>query len=82
MEAMATQTVCAKCGGTGWMIVERANVSGAERCDCMAEGRAGRLEDRAQIPPLYEKRIGGELRHSWVGAPHRPSRAEHLCLWL
>jgi len=26
---MATQSICAKCNGTGWIIVERANVSGA-----------------------------------------------------
>lgn len=50
---MPTETVCEKCGGTGWIIVERANVSGAEPCDCRALGRAERLEDRAQIPPLY-----------------------------
>ena len=50
---MTTETVCAQCGGTGWIIVERANVSGAEPCPCRMEGRAGRLEERAQIPPLY-----------------------------
>jgi DNA replication protein DnaC len=50
---MTTESVCPKCGGTGWIIVERANVSGAEPCDCRAQGRAERLEDRAQIPPLY-----------------------------
>src|ERR1035437_811282 len=50
---MTTESVCAKCGGPGWIIVERANVSGAEACDCRAQGRAGRLEDRAQIPPLF-----------------------------
>src|SRR5512133_3710895 len=53
MEAMATTTVCAKCGGTGWIIVEHASVSGAEPCDCRFQGRAERLEERAQIPPLY-----------------------------
>jgi DNA replication protein DnaC len=52
---MATQPVCAKCGGTGWIIVERANVSGAEACDCRSAGRAERIEDRAQIPPLYSR---------------------------
>src|ERR1039458_1664160 len=52
---MTTDSVCAKCGGTGWIIVERANVSGAEPCDCRAQGRAERLEDRAQIPPLYRQ---------------------------
>src|SRR5215471_2189288 len=51
---MATQPVCAKCGGTGWIIVERANVSGAEACECRSAGRAERVEERAQIPPLYQ----------------------------
>jgi DNA replication protein DnaC len=50
---MSTQSVCEKCGGTGWIIVERASVSGAERCACLSEGRAERLEERSQIPPLY-----------------------------
>jgi DNA replication protein DnaC len=50
---MPTETVCEKCGGTGWIIVERASVSGAEACGCRAQGRSERLEDRAQIPPLY-----------------------------
>lgn len=53
MEAMGTQPVCPKCGGSGWIIVERAQVSGAEPCDCRAEGRTTRLEEQAQIPPLY-----------------------------
>jgi DNA replication protein DnaC len=48
-----TGEACPKCGGIGWIIVERANVSGAEPCACRSEGRAERLEDRAQIPPLY-----------------------------
>jgi len=50
---MATEPVCSKCGGTGWVILERANVSGAEACDCRFVGRTARMEDRAQIPPLY-----------------------------
>jgi DNA replication protein DnaC len=50
---MAPQPVCPKCGGSGWIIVERAHVSGAEPCECRAQGRAERLEERAQIPPLY-----------------------------
>lgn len=53
MEAMATDPICPKCGGTGFIIVESANLSGAKPCDCRFEGRAGRLEERAQIPPLY-----------------------------
>jgi DNA replication protein DnaC len=50
---MATQPVCPKCGGSGWIIIERAEVSGAEPCTCRAEGRASRLEERSQIPSLY-----------------------------
>jgi DNA replication protein DnaC len=51
---MATPTACAHCGGTGWIIVERANVSGAEPCECRAQGRSERVEERSQIPPLYK----------------------------
>ncbi len=51
---MPTEVVCSKCGGVGWIIVERANVSGAEPCDCRSQGRAERMEGRAQIPPLYQ----------------------------
>ena len=50
---MAPQPVCPKCGGTGWIIVERTHVSGAERCDCRFEESATRRENQAQIPPLY-----------------------------
>ena len=50
---MTSDAVCPKCGGTGFIIIERANISGAEPCDCRAQGRAARLEDRSQIPPLY-----------------------------
>ena len=50
---MATQPVCPKCGGSGWIIVERAHVSGAERCDCHVEEYQAGLEKLAEIPPLY-----------------------------
>ncbi|HEY2017408.1 MAG TPA: ATP-binding protein [Bryobacteraceae bacterium] len=50
---MATETVCPKCGGTGFVVVESAHVSSAKRCDCASKGRAVRMEDRANIPPLY-----------------------------
>ncbi len=45
--------VCPECNGTGWKIVEREEISGAERCDCVLVERAQRLESEAQIPPLY-----------------------------
>jgi DNA replication protein DnaC len=37
------------------VIVEGASLSGATPCDCRAKGRASRLEERAQIPPLYQR---------------------------
>lgn len=53
---MATGSICPKCGGTGFIIVEGANVSGAKRCDCTFQGRVARLEERAQIPSLYRNK--------------------------
>src|SRR5215813_10253109 len=50
---MDTQPVCPKCGGTGWIIVEREAVSGAERCNCLGDARTQRLEGQSQVPPLY-----------------------------
>jgi len=47
------EEVCGNCGGSGWKIVEREGVSGAERCECAKEGRSERLEATAGIPPLY-----------------------------
>jgi len=52
---MPTETTCRDCGGTGWKIIERADLSGAERCDCVAGERARRLEEKAAIPPLYRQ---------------------------
>jgi DNA replication protein DnaC len=52
---VSAAAVCPKCGGTGFLIVEGASVSGAKPCDCRAQGRAGRLEEKAQIPLIYEK---------------------------
>src|SRR5580704_1744581 len=49
-----TSPVCPECNGTGWKIVEREEVSGAERCGCVAVGRADRAIAAACIPPLYE----------------------------
>lgn len=52
---MTVTEVCAICGGSGWKIVEQDGISGAEKCVCVDAGRTGRLEERANIPPLYEK---------------------------
>ncbi len=45
--------VCSICGGSGWKIVEREGLSGAEKCECASVGREQRNEERANIPPLY-----------------------------
>jgi DNA replication protein DnaC len=50
---MNVTEVCAKCGGSGWKITERDSISGAEKCECQSIGREQRLEDNANIPPLY-----------------------------
>jgi DNA replication protein DnaC len=50
MNAIETCTIC---GGSGWKILEREGVSGAEKCECTNAGREQRIEDRANIPPLY-----------------------------
>ena len=44
---------CAECNGTGWKIVQREEISGAVRCDCVDVERAGRVIAHADIPPLY-----------------------------
>jgi DNA replication protein DnaC len=54
MEAMASDAVCPKCEGSGFIIIERGGISGAEPCDCRAQGRTARLQDRSQIPALYQ----------------------------
>jgi DNA replication protein DnaC len=46
---------CPVCGGSGWKITEREGISGAEKCRCTEEGREQRVEQRAEIPPLYEQ---------------------------
>src|SRR6185295_876961 len=50
---MATAAVCPLCGGTGWKIIERAGLSGAEPCRCAAEARAEALQEGSGIPPNY-----------------------------
>lgn len=44
---------CKLCGGTGWIVSEKDEVSSAERCTCVAESRSEELERQAQIPENY-----------------------------
>jgi DNA replication protein DnaC len=72
---MPTETVCPKCEGTGWIIHERAHLSGAEPCECRAQNRAAHLEDRAQIPPLY---LHASLDNFVVPGPENPIARREL----
>jgi DNA replication protein DnaC len=51
-----TQTgdgTCERCGGSGWIIIEKEGVSGAERCECALASRPSRLEALSGIPPKF-----------------------------
>jgi DNA replication protein DnaC len=50
-----TETVCSICDGTGWKIVERAGLSGAEPCVCAAATRGKAIKESSGIPPNYER---------------------------
>ena len=50
---MAAAAVCPLCGGTGWKIIERGGLSGAEPCRCAGEARAEALQEGSGIPPNY-----------------------------
>lgn len=45
---------CTLCGGTGWRVIERGGLSGAERCSCAQPARLAALRAAAGIPPNYE----------------------------
>ena len=46
--------ICEKCGGTGYVVLEREDgLSGAERCSCFAERRAEQRIEKARIPPNF-----------------------------
>ena len=65
---------CPICGGSGWKIVEREGISGAEKCECAKAARAGRLEDQANIPPLYRQKS----LDNFVVPEDNPIAARHL----
>jgi DNA replication protein DnaC len=44
---------CTICGGTGWKIIERGGLSGAEPCPCAAVSRTQSAKESAKIPPNY-----------------------------
>jgi DNA replication protein DnaC len=50
---MASDALCPKCNGAGFIVFETASISSALPCECRAQGRAARLEDQSQLPSLY-----------------------------
>lgn len=57
------------------MIVEGPTLSGARPCDCRAEGRASRLEEKALIPPLYRN---ASFENFSVPGPENPMARRDL----
>jgi DNA replication protein DnaC len=45
---------CKLCGGSGWKIVERAGLSGAERCECSYAARNAAIKENSRIPVNYQ----------------------------
>src|SRR5260370_41263586 len=52
---MSVEETCNICGGSGWKITERDGISGAEKCQCQNAGIGLRMQERANIPLLYQK---------------------------
>jgi DNA replication protein DnaC len=48
------EDVCPLCDGTGWTVVERHGLSGAQRCSCAVTARTAALRRASGIPPNYE----------------------------
>lgn len=47
-------SICSLCGGTGFRIVDRSGVTGAQRCECALKSRAARVWQSAGIPQNYQ----------------------------
>lgn len=48
------EEICPRCHGTGWTIVEKDGLSGAQRCSCALAQRSAALLRRARIPTNYQ----------------------------
>ncbi len=51
---MPETDICPVCGGTGWKMVTKDGLDGAERCDCLSADRGNRLLAKAAIPPIFK----------------------------
>jgi len=72
---MTSQTVCPKCGGTGFIITEHGSISGAAACECRTKGIVDARAGRSQIPPLYEK---ASFDNFIVPGPENPTARREL----
>ena len=70
------EETCDVCGGSGWKISERDGISSAAKCECAAAGRERRVEERANLPPLYRN----ASLDSFVLPRDNPVAASHLAL--
>lgn len=50
-----SEEVCPICGGTGWRIIERSGLTGAERCTCSEATFARVAKENSGIPPNYQQ---------------------------
>ncbi len=66
---------CEKCGGSGWIVVERDGLSAADRCECIGVEERSDLEPKANIPPRYEE---ASLDNFIISQGMLPSDAEAL----
>jgi DNA replication protein DnaC len=64
-----SEPVCNVCGGTGWRIVERDGISGAERCECAIAANARANLKLAGIPTLYENASLDNFSLSHLSSP-------------
>ncbi|MGA3187734.1 MAG: ATP-binding protein [Bryobacteraceae bacterium] len=46
---------CKICGGSGWKIIERGGLSGAERCECSFAARNAAIKENSRIPLNYQQ---------------------------
>lgn len=46
---------CPICGGTGWKVIERGGLTGAERCECSYATRNAAIKESARIPANYQQ---------------------------
>ncbi len=70
---------CKICGGTGWKIVERAGLSGAERCECSYAARNLAIKENSRIPLKLSGRRRSTISSCRKIIPWREQRPSAQC---